>query len=192
MEKILKDYTGGKIHFTPIMNLMMGNRSKDWYAELGKYIVDTIDIEKVPQLSFLADKLKQKTNIVTKISDFLSGGNHLYFSVSSFFLTSALDDEALRKMFGEPLLHDEFGEGFDGEYDEEADEEGEPDIKEPYASYFVNIGGTNFHIGYDHRGTGIEIEISKKFVFGQVSDDEAQKCLESLKNLVDLYKEKLL
>jgi hypothetical protein len=56
----------------------------------------------------------------------------------------------------------------------------------------VNIGGTNFHIGYDHRGTGIEIEISKKFVFGQVSDDEAQKCLESLKNLVDLYKEKLL
>ena len=63
MEKILKDYTGGKIHFTPIMNLMMGNRSKDWYAELGKYIVDTIDIEKVPQLSFLADKLKQKTNI---------------------------------------------------------------------------------------------------------------------------------
>ena len=110
MEKILKDYTGGKIHFTPIMNLMMGNRSKDWYAELGKYIVDTIDIEKVPQLSFLADKLKQKTNIVTKISDFLSGGNHLYFSVSSFFLTSALDDEALRKMFGEPLLHDEYGE----------------------------------------------------------------------------------
>jgi len=183
MEKILKDYSEGKIHFTPIMNLMMGNRSKDWYAELGKYIVDTIDIEKVPRLSFLSDKLKQKKNIVTKMKDFLGDGNHLYFSVSSFFLTSALDDEALRKMFGEPLLHNEFGEGFDDRKKSKS---------KTYASYFVNVGGTNFHIGYDHRGTGIEVEISKKFVFGQVSDDEAQKCLKSLKMLVDLYKEKLL
>jgi hypothetical protein len=192
MENKLKEYVDGKINFTPIMNIMMGNRSKDWYDELGKYIVNTIDIEKVPRLSFLADKVKQKKNIVTKMKDFLGDDNRLYFSVSSFFLTSALDTEALRKMFGEPLLHDEFGEGFDVEYDEETDEEGESEIKESYASYFVNVGGTNFHIGYDHRGTSIEIKISKKFVFGQVSDDEAQKCLESLKMLVDLYKEKLL
>jgi hypothetical protein len=41
----LKDYTSGKIHFTPIMNIMMNERTKDWYAELGKYITTKLDIE---------------------------------------------------------------------------------------------------------------------------------------------------
>ena len=92
-------------------------------------------------------------------------------------------------MFGKPIFHDEFGEGFDGEYDEETDEELEPEIKESYASYFVNVDGTNFHIGYDHRGTGIEIEVPSKFNYdGNFSDEDAKKCFESLKKLVDLYK----
>jgi hypothetical protein len=192
MKKTLQEYTNGKINFTPIMNILMGNRDKDWYAELGKYITETIDITKVPELSFLSDRLEQNKNLVTKMKDWLGNPNTFYFSVSSFFLTSGLNEDVLRKMFGEPILHDEFGEGFDGEYDEETDEYGDPDIKESYASYFVNIGGTRFHIGYDHRGTGIEVEISKKFIFGQASKEEASKCLDSLKKLVDLYKEKIL
>jgi len=191
MNQKLQDYTEGKIHYTPIMNLMMNNRSKDWYAELGKYIADTLDIEKIPHLSFFSDKLKEKKNIITKIKDFGSDGNRLYFSVSSFFLTSALDEEALKKMFGDPILHDEFGEGFEGEYDEETDEYEEPQIKESYASYFVNVGGVDFHIGYDHRGTGIEIDIPFKFnMSGDVKDSEVQKCFDGLKALVDLFKEK--
>ena len=88
-------------------------------------------------------------------------------------------------MFGEPLLHDEFGEGFEGEYDEETDERGEPDIKESYASYFVNVGGVELHIGYDHRGTGIEIETDGEW---DISDNKAKKCFDCLKKLVDLYK----
>ena len=93
-------------------------------------------------------------------------------------------------MFGEPILHDEFGEGFEGEYDEETDEYGQPDIKESFASYFVDVEGTNFHIGYDHRGTIIEVETSEFDIDNVSSDDEAKKCFESLKKLVDLYKEK--
>jgi len=189
MNQKLQDYTEGKIHYTPIMNLMMNNRSKDWYAELGKYIADTLDIEKIPHLSFFSDKLKEKKNIITKIKDFGSDGNRLYFSVSSFFLTSALDEEALKKMFGDPILHDEFGEGFEGEYDEESDEYEEPQIKESYASYFVNVGGVDFHIGYDHRGTRIEIDIPFN-MSGDVKDSEVQKCFDGLKALVDLFKEK--
>lgn len=88
-----------------------------------------------------------------------------------------------------PLLHNEFGEGFEGEYDEETNDYGEPDIKESYASYFVNVGGTDFHIGYDHRGTSIEIGKPSKFRYsGQISDSTANKCFESLKKLVYLYK----
>ncbi len=191
MKQKLKDYTKGKIYYTPIMNIMMNNRSKNWYVELGKYIVETLDIEKIPYLSYFSEKLKKEKSLITKIKDFVSPNNQTYTSITISFLTGGLDEKALENMFGKPIFHDEFGEGFDGEYDEETDEYGEPEIKESYASYFVNVDGAEFHIGYDHRGTGIEIEIPNKFNYdGNFSDEDAKKCFESLKKLVDLYKEK--
>jgi hypothetical protein len=197
MEQKLKDYTGGKKNYTPIMNIIMNNRSENWYAELGKYITEELDIEKIPYLGFYADKLKERKSVITKIKDFISPESRTYTSVAIHFLTGVLDEKALENMFGKPIFHDEFGEGFDSEYDEETDEELEPEIKESYASYFVNVDGTNFHIGYDHRGTSIEIEVPTKFlqrIFGNhdgdFSDETAKKCFESLKKLVDLYKEK--
>ena len=189
MEQKLKDYTGGKKNYTPIMNIIMNNRSENWYAELGKYITEELDIEKIPYLGFYADKLKERKSIITKIKDFISPESRTYTSVAIHFLTGVLDEKTLENMFGKPIFHDEFGEGFDGEYDEETDEELEPEIKESYASYFVNVDGNNFHIGYDHRGTGIEIEVPSKFNYdGNFSDEDAKKCFESLKKLVDLYK----
>lgn len=189
MEQKLKDYTKGKTHYTPVINIIMNNRSKDWYTDLGKYIAEELDIEKIPYLSFFADKLKERKGLVTKIKDFVSPNNQTYTSIAISFLTGVLDEKALENMFGKPIFHDEFGEGFDGEYDEETDEYGDPEIKESYASYFVNVDGTNFHIGYDHRGTGIEIEVPSKFNYdGVFSDEDAKKCFESLKKLVDLYK----
>ena len=189
MRQKLQDYSQGKIHYTPIMNLMMNNRSKDWYSELGKYIVDNLDIEKIPELAFYTDKLKKQKTIVTKMKDYFNSPDRTFSSIAISFLTSALDEEALKKLFGDPILHDEFGEGFEGEYDEESDEYGEPQIKESYASYFVNVGGVDFHIGYDHRGTGIEIDIPFN-MSGDVKDSEVQKCFDGLKALVDLFKEK--
>jgi hypothetical protein len=195
MEQKLKDYTKGKTHYTPVMNIMMNNRSENWYAELGKYITEELDIEKIPYLSFLVDKLKERKGLITKIKDFISPESRTYSSVAINFLTGVLDENALENMFGKPIFHDEFGEGFEGEYDEETDEYGEPEINESYASYFVNVDGTNFHIGYDHRGTSIEIEVPTKFlqrIFGkndgEFSDETAKKCFESLKKLVNLYK----
>ena len=189
MEQKLKDYTKGKTHYTPIMNIILNNRSKDWYTELGKYIDETLDIEKIPELSFFVDEVKRERGVITKIKNFVSSRLSVYSSIAIHFLTGVLDEKALENMFGKPIFHDEFGEGFDGEYDEETDEYGEPEIKESYASYFVNVNGINFHIGYDHRGTGIEIEIPSKFNYdGVFSDEDAKKCFESLKKLVDLYK----
>ena len=189
MEQKLKDYKNGKIHYTPIQNIMMNNHSKDWYVELGKYINETLDTDNIPKLKFFSKKLKERKGLITKIKDFVSPENQAYSSISINFITSVLDEKSLENMFGKPLLHDEFGEGFDGEYDEETDDYGEPEIKESYASYFVNVDGTNFHIGYDHRGTGIEIELPSKFNYvGNFSDEDAKKCFESLKKLVDLYK----
>jgi len=189
MEQKLKDYTKGKTHYTPIMNIMMNNRSENWYAELGKYITETLDIEKIPYLSFFVDKLKERKGLITKIKDFISPESRTYTSIAISFLTGVLDEKALENMFGKPIFHDEFGEGFEGEYNEETDEELEPEIKESYASYFVNVDGAEFHIGYDHRGTSIEIQKPSKFRWeGEISDKVAEKCFESLKKLVDLYK----
>jgi len=191
MEKDLQDYTGGKTYYTPIMNIIMNNRSENWYAELGKYIVETLDIEKISYLDYFVDKLKERKSLITKIKDFISPESRTYTSIAIHFLTGVLDEKTLERMFGKPLFHNEFGEGFEGEYDEEADEYSEPEIKEYYASYFVNVGGTNFHIGYDHRGTHIEIQKPSKFKWnGDISDKTAKKCFESLIKLVDLYKEK--
>ncbi len=189
MEQKLKDYTRGKTHYTPIMNIIMNNRSEDWYAELGKYITETLDIEKIPYLSYFSEKLKKEKSLITKIKDFVSPNNQTYTSIAISFLTGGLDEKPLEDMFGKPIFHDEFGEGFDSEYDEETDEESEPEIKESYASYFVNVDGTEFHIGYDHRGTSIEIQIPNKFNYtsGVFNDEDAKKCFESLKKLVDLY-----
>lgn len=199
MQNKLEDYISGKTHYTPIMNIIMNNRSEDWYSELGKYITETLDIEKIPYLDYFVDKLKEKKGLITKIKDFLSSDNRTYSSIAIHFLTGVLDEKALENMFGKPLLHGEFGEGFDDDWDEEEDDydewrrsQGLPKIKDFYASYFVSVKGTNFHIGYDHRGTGIEIEIPSKFNYEVESfpNDDAKKCFESLKKLVDLYKEK--
>lgn len=105
------------------------------------------------------------------------------------FLTGVLDNKALQNMFGNPILHDEFGEGFNGEYDEETDEYGEPDIKESFASYFVTIGDTQLHIGYDHRGTSVEVKVPEKFNYDtNFSNEYARMCFEALKSLVLFYK----
>lgn len=191
MEQKLKDYIEGKIHYTPIQNIMMNNHSKDWYIELGKYITETIDVDQIPSLKFFSKKLKDNKSIVTKIKDFINtDNNRIYSAIGISFITSVLGEQSLISMFGEPLLHNEFGEGFSGDYNEKTDEYDEPEIKESYVSYFVNVGGTEFHIGYDHRGTRVEIEIPKKFNHDENSDEDAKKCFESLKKLVDLYKEK--
>ena len=192
MKDKLNSYIKEETFYTPILNIMMNNRSKDWYAELGKYIDDKIDITKVPDLAYCASH-RPKNNIATKIKDFLSSDSRFYFNIASMFVTSTLDEKNLKKMFGEPLLHSEFGEGFDGEWNEEEDDFDEPEIKEDHASYFVNVGGTDLHIGYDHRGTSVEIGLDKKFDYDKdITDDEAERCLQALEKLVDLFKEKAI
>lgn len=182
MEQKLNDYISGKTDYVKILSIIMGNRSKNWYDILGRYIVDNIDISKEPQLMFFADELKKKSGSSGGIKNFTGSVDRTYSSIAIFFTTSVLDEKALQKMFGNPYFHSEFGEGFDW-----------PTIKDSYASYFVNIGGTNFHIGYDHRGTNIEIEIPNNSTYYRgISDEEAKRCLESLKRLVDLYKETLV
>lgn len=188
MKEKLEKYVKGEIHYTPLMNIFMNNRSKDWHSELGKYINEKLDIEEIPHLSYFAEELNKPKRIVTKLKYF-SSDERIYSSIAINFLTSVLDDKSLKNMFGEPILHSEFGEGFEGEWNEEIEDYDDSEIKEHYASYFVNVGDKELHIGYDHRGT--DIEFGSKFKLrGIPSDEEAKSCFESLKKIVDLYKSK--
>lgn len=195
----LKNLMSRKSDYTRASNILMNHRGKDWYTEIGNYICQTMDISSIPQLASLADRVNDNS-IAARVKDFWSGQRERTLSsVGIFFMTAVLDADALRKMFGEPIYHDEFGEGFDGEYDEETDEYGEPDIKQLHASYFLKVGGERLHIGYDHRGTGIDFAIEKGSVLdgywtsnSQIPDKLAERCFETIKKLVDIYAEKCL
>lgn len=62
------------------------------------------------------------------------------------FLTSDLDEKVLTSLFGKPIKHSEFGEGFDRKR------------KYSFISYFTELNGYKFHLGLDHRGTCIEVD----------------------------------
>lgn len=86
------------------------------------------------------------------------------------------------KRCGDPIYHNEFGEGFDKKK------------KYLYASYFVEIDGVWIHIGYDHRGTRIEIEYTSDDVYDihkEIFKKDAEKCFNVLKKIIDIYKEKV-
>lgn len=73
----------------------------------------------------------------------------------------------LMKTFGEPLLHSKFGEGFYGDI---------PQWKKySYASYFLKYKNVDIHVGFDHRGSSIEVDDSKS----------PTECTEALKAFID-------
>lgn len=177
MKDKLEEYVRGGSNYTPILNILVNDHSKNWYEEIGKYIYDTFSGDLPKELKFFEDKVKSNKKKYIK-NLFMDDLGRTYQSIGIFFLTSTLNKSALKKMFGSPLIHSEFGEGFD--HDNHRGHQ--------YASYFVNIDGYEFHIGYDHRGTQVEIEDGLKYPSYQFPP---QKLYELLCKLVDLYKQKV-
>ena len=173
--KELKSYINGKTRLTPQLNILINDRSKDWYAEVGRYFVDLFDGKLPGRLSFYDNKIKE-LGIVDKLS---GKSDRVYNTIGIFLFTSVFDEEVLQKLFGDPLFHNEFGEGFEGEYDEETDEYTDPENKHDFASYFVSIDGVKFHIGYDHRGTTMEVK----------EGTTPEKLVDCIKTMIDKYKE---
>lgn len=133
---------GSNSHYTHNMNTL-GNdpnsRYGKWFNIIGRVILNKFKNYKSkpvpPQFSIYLDK-KYTNNSRAKTS--------LYI-----FFTTTLE-EILSEKLGEPLYHDIFGEGFD-----------DKKIKFSYASYFLESNGVQMHLGYDHRGSSIEVDNSK-------------------------------
>lgn len=163
MKNKLKNYVSGNINYTPIGNYILNGKNRDGWEEIGKYAYNVVFGGKLPEsLKFMDVDLNPK-NFVKKLTDFGKVKRSYEFLGIMLLTHSDYVIDKLKELYGEPIYHSEFGEGFDGEYDEETDEFGEPDIKEDFASYFVTIEGVDFHIGYDHRGLTIEVKYNTKY-----------------------------
>lgn len=176
-KKELEDYIIGETKFTKLLNIFIKDLPKNWYSKIGEHIIKIYNGELPKDLSFYIDFKKSKNKVFKKLDDFIED-KELTDNIGVWFLTSTLDKDVLTKMFGKGLYHNEFGEGFDGEYDEETDDYLEPEIKESFISWFVFIDNVKFHIGVDHRGTSIEVEKN-------TTPDKVYNCLTKI---VDKYK----
>lgn len=183
MEKLndkthLSDYTEGRSFYTPIMNPLMNNRSKDWYVEIGKFIHSELKDCGIGNLSFYMESIKS-LEAESLVMSFLNQDKkkQALRGLAIMFLTD-LEPE-LKSLLGRPLFHSKFGEGFKRK------------SKTSYASYFVKLGENIFHIGYDHRGTSIEVKVGSKSTIGsEYSNEFCESIVESIKELVLLIKMK--
>ena len=153
----LENYINGKYKLTPTINILMNDSTKDWYSLIGEDFFNNVDED-----FFKSNKWIEKIKKASKKEK-----NKYYDFIGINFITSYLNEESLKNMFGEPICHGEFGEGF------------EPKRKYEYCSYFVDINNSKVHIGYDERGTTIEVE--KGLTTNEV--------YEIIKVLIDKYNE---
>ncbi len=138
MRKLLFDkYVNGELELTPILNILMNDQSCDWYALIGKYFLEEYGEENLKHQR-LFDKIHNGSKKEKETS---------YYMLGTFFVCSYLDQRALKEMFGSPICHDKFGEGF------------QPRRTYTYCSYFIDINGHTVHIGFDERGTSIEVPV---------------------------------
>lgn len=167
------DYLKGDVIYTNIINILFDPR-RAWVAGIGEYIYNKYNGNLPSFFDYYENKIKGEKVLSPEELD------NMYRSMGISFMTSLMYGDALENMFGEPILTDEYGEGFDDDVNF--------DNKYSYASYFVEINVQTFHIGYDHRGTGIELKVDQhKYKY---SLDEIEKVFNSMKKMVDLYKDK--
>lgn len=148
MNKDLKDYIENNNYINEF-NILINDRSRKWYGELGQEIINIYGEDRLPEeLSYHFEMLKEEYKGELRSRDSALSG------IGISYVTSYLGEGKLESLFGEPIKHNEFGEGF-----HEYDENDEPinSVDEGHRSFFPIINGIKTHIGYDHRGTRIEV-----------------------------------
>lgn len=129
-----QSYMDNEFEVTHIINHLAHNM--DMFSELGEYLrkvaPDDWDPMGIRMLS---------------MDDNLAGNRFLGMA----FFTSFLNEDILEKVFGSPINHSEFGEGFETNRDYW------------YSSYIIEINGHLYHVGYDHRGTAFEPDVTTSY-----------------------------
>jgi len=157
MENLLNDYLDKKIELHPTMNI----HQFSFYDTIGEYLYKNLKEKEISdqQVKFYMMMASEK--------------NYDKGQLTIMFESEFLNESSLQKMFGEPIRHSHFGEGFE-DYDSETESYSGRDYE--FASYMVTINDKIHHIGYDHRGTSIETTVT-----------DVDELEEFYKKLVDLY-----
>lgn len=159
---LLKKYMNNQIDVTHSMNVLMNVKNADYFVHIGEYFLNACE-----KTNKSTDEIEFSRNIGRK----KAGKKRDNFrSVAIYFITSFLNRESLEKMFGPPVYHNEFGEGFDEE----------DNINYNCLSYFIEINNDYYHITNDHRGTSVEVP----------REGDPEKIVNDIKELIDLYIEK--
>jgi len=154
----LDKYMANEDYYEPQMNILLNADNPpqgDWYKAIGKRMYEQFGGNLPTALKNYEDIIKD-TSWKGRLKR-LTGD--VYSRMAIMFLTNTLGPTLLEDMFGKPLLHSKFGEGFDHDRHQ----------GEQYASYFVEILGIKTHIGYDHRGTSIEFGKYKDKMGGETT-----------------------
>jgi len=142
MREKFEKYISGKLGLTTLSNL----RKLELHSQMGEYLYQECN-----KINFDKDK---HINLRYLIEDYNDGFND--FRRFGFFFTSdLLKEEILETIYGEPIRHSEYGEGW-AEYDEETDDCIYPRDYENIA-YFIDIADYTIHICNDDRGTSVEV-----------------------------------
>jgi hypothetical protein len=157
-ERIFNEYISGKPLFATTLNILMNDRSCQWYSLIGKYFNETMSDD------FFK---KQGFNLFDKDGKLKESDERF---LGTLFICEYLNEITLKKMFGNPIKHSEFGEGFDRKR------------KYDYCSYIIQIDDKYFHIGFDHRGTSIECE----------NNLTAKELFEYIKKIIDYFKASIM
>jgi hypothetical protein len=158
-------YCNGELDYTKLTGELMNWDMQVW-EKLGKYVEETLGDN-------LDKWLKFEKDYATELGRDYSRGFGIYF------FTSSLNYDTLQLMFNDPILHNEYGEGFDE--DDEDDEDGNH-VQSEYSaiSFFETIEDVEFHLSNDHRGTAVEAQCGT----------DPEKIFKGLKRIIDIYKEK--
>lgn len=146
MQEELENYTNGKINYDPNILLWI-------YDDIGEAIIDTFDGKLPPKMKYYLRRFDGY-----KDGYYIPEDDDDRSSIAIWYLCSMIDLDALEKMFGKPLFHNEYGEGFGDIYDREKGTYTSSPIEFDCASYFIELKGIKISITIDHRGTMIHPE----------------------------------
>lgn len=141
----MDDLVSGKIRYERVFSVFINDMGRDWYGDFGRFIINSISNDEPIPLHFYYNLGIPANKLGVERKSITISTNVRYSSIGIESIHSFLSPWTLREVLGRPLFHNHFGEGLS------------PSSKSSYASYFIQIDGVDFHIGYDHRGTEIEV-----------------------------------
>ena len=112
MDKNLQEYVNGQLEYSSLFGILISDMKNQWHSKIGYYIWQTLDKDEVEDWALGSPIYYSDSD-----EDFFKSNSRTLASISIMFLTSILNHNSLTKIFGSPIYHNQFGEGFDTDFE---------------------------------------------------------------------------